>query len=80
MTWQPFDPPEPVALPEDANLAALAAALRPVRAALEAVALRVLTAPGWQLGASLPEAAFIEGQKTVWRLLLRLTESERSSA
>jgi len=76
MSWSPLDPPPGASLPADENLAAVVAALRPVRAAFEAVADAMLAAPGWQPGGGAEHAAFIEGQKTVWRLLRRLMDAE----
>lgn len=75
--WHPLAPVETGIVTEPApEWQALAAALRQAAPALRQIALARLTAPSWQPGETAEHAAYAEGTKAVWRLLLGLVERE----
>jgi hypothetical protein len=73
MTWQPLDPtPAAAVATADPAWQALGAALRAVEPQLRAVAQAHLVAPSWRPGETAEHAAYAEGAKATWRLLLAL--------
>lgn len=78
MTWQPLTPQEEALLQRAPAWEALAAALRAVAPHVQTVATAHLTAPSWRPGETAEHAAYAEGGKAVWRLLLAM--SQESSA
>lgn len=72
--WQPLQPQPEALLPRDPAWEALAAALRGVAPQVQAVAMAHLTAPSWRPGETAEHAAYAEGGKAVWRLLLALAQ------
>lgn len=56
---------------------AVAAALRQVAPSLRVVAARDLDQPSWRPGERVEDAAYAEGRKQVWRMLLAAMEEGR---
>lgn len=72
-----FNPLEPAAAPpprarrlDTPDWRAVLAALRPVSAAVAAIADAELRRPTYRPGLSLDDAAFIEGRKEMWREIM----------
>jgi hypothetical protein len=76
--WQPLQPQQEPLLPRDPAWEALAAALRAVAPQVQAVATPHLTAPSWRPGETAEHAAYAEGGKAVWRLLLALSQEPQA--
>lgn len=78
--WQPLQAHQDSVIAGHPAWEALVAALRPVAPQLREVAAAQLAAPSWRPGETAEHAAYAEGGKAVWRMLLALANRQEREA